>query len=169
MASGMSGGGAWLARGDATRKLAALWNNPDLLTHAYFFARALFNPPQVAELLTGPGSANKDLLWWNWLEESAEQARELDHFSAVTCLEARSYLVSTLLRDTDSMSMAHSLEVRVPFLHHALVEYVARLPEEMKAGGSRPKALLVAALADLLPAEVVQQSKRGFTFPWAAW
>ena len=169
MASAMSGAGAGLARGDATRKLAALWSNPDSLPHAYFFARALFNPPQVAELLTGPASANKDLLWWNWLQESAEQARELDDFCAVSCLEARSYLVSTLLRDTDSMSMAHSLEVRVPFLHHPLVEFVTQLPARLKLRNGTPKALLVAALADLLPAEVVQQTKRGFTFPWATW
>jgi asparagine synthase (glutamine-hydrolysing) len=97
------------------------------------------------------------------------RARKLDSFAAVSCLEAQSYLVNTLLRDTDSMSMAHSLEVRVPFLDHALVEYVTHLPREVKLAKGVPKALLVAALADLLPAEVVHQAKRGFTFPWAAW
>jgi asparagine synthase (glutamine-hydrolysing) len=67
------------------------------------------------------------------------------------------------------MSMAHSLEVRVPFLHHPLVEFVTQLPARFKLRNGTPKALLVAALADLLPAEVVHQAKRGFTFPWAAW
>jgi asparagine synthase (glutamine-hydrolysing) len=108
-------------------------------------------------------------LWWDWLSQSAEQARTLDPFTTVTCLEARSYLVNTLLRDTDSMSMAHSLEVRVPFLDHPLVEFVTELPQEVKLGKGTAKALLVAALQDLLPAEVVQQTKRGFTFPWATW
>jgi len=77
--------------------------------------------------------------------------------------------VNTLLRDTDSMSMAHSLEVRVPFLDHPLVEFVTQLPQKLKLRKGTPKALLVAALEDLLPSEVVHQTKRGFTFPWAAW
>jgi asparagine synthase (glutamine-hydrolysing) len=67
------------------------------------------------------------------------------------------------------MSMAHSLEVRVPFLDHPLVEFVTHLPQEVKLAKGTPKALLVAALEDLLPSEVVQQAKRGFTFPWEAW
>ena len=67
------------------------------------------------------------------------------------------------------MSMAHSIEVRVPFLHHPLVEFVTQLAESVKVGPGTPKALLVAALADLLPAEVVKQPKRGFTFPWQEW
>jgi asparagine synthase (glutamine-hydrolysing) len=84
-------------------------------------------------------------------------------------MESRSYLVNTLLRDTDSMSMAHSLEVRVPFLDHPLVEYVTHLPQAAKLRKGMPKALLVEALSDLLPGEVVTQKKRGFTFPWAEW
>jgi asparagine synthase (glutamine-hydrolysing) len=84
-------------------------------------------------------------------------------------MEANSYLVNTLLRDTDSMSMAHSLEVRVPFLDHPLVEFVTQLPQQTKLRKGTPKALLVSALADLLPDEVVKQTKRGFTFPWAEW
>jgi asparagine synthase (glutamine-hydrolysing) len=77
-------------------------------------------------------------------------------------------MVDTLLRDTDSMSMAHSIEVRVPFLDHALVEYVTRLPGSIKRNG-RPKSLLIDAVADLLPAEVVSQKKRTFTLPWEHW
>jgi len=87
----------------------------------------------------------------------------------VSCMEVQSYLVNTLLRDTDSMSMAHSLEVRVPFLDHSLVEFVTSLPQQMKVRKGVPKALLVAALGNLLPEEVVNQRKRGFTFPWAEW
>jgi len=78
-------------------------------------------------------------------------------------------MVSTLLRDTDAMSMAHSLEVRVPFLDHSLVESVARLPESAKRNGKTPKSLLVGALQGLLPDEVVHQRKRTFTLPWEHW
>jgi asparagine synthase (glutamine-hydrolysing) len=67
------------------------------------------------------------------------------------------------------MSMRNSLEVRVPFLHSPLVEYMLSLPESVKRNGSRPKSMLVAALGDLLPEEIVAQKKRTFTFPWDNW
>ena len=107
--------------------------------------------------------------WWHWLQQSASSVAKLDSFAAVSCMEANSYLVNTLLRDTDSMSMAHSLEVRVPFLDHPLVEFVTGLPQKAKLRKGIPKALLVSALEDILPDEVVRQTKRGFTFPWAEW
>jgi asparagine synthase (glutamine-hydrolysing) len=65
--------------------------------------------------------------------------------------------------------MRNSLEVRVPFLDTPLVEYVLGLPESAKRGGGGPKALLVEALGDLLPEEIVNQPKRTFTFPWEHW
>ncbi|MEP6913744.1 MAG: asparagine synthase C-terminal domain-containing protein, partial [bacterium] len=169
MAAAVAGTGEGLARGDAARKIAALWNDSEAFPHPYFFGRALFTPPQVGKLMRGPQIAGRDHLWWNWLAEGVEQSSKLDGFTAVSCMEARSYLVSTLLRDTDSMSMAHSLEVRVPFLDHTLVEYVIQLSEATKRRKGTPKALLVSALEDLLPKEVVKQEKRGFTFPWASW
>ena len=158
-----------IAPGDAARKIAALWNEPHSLPDPYFFSRALFTPPQVTTLLQNGSTEVSGFRWWNWLAESAEQARKLDPFSAVACMETQSYLVNTLLRDTDSMSMAHSLEVRVPFLDHELVEFVARLPEAVKSRKGVAKSLLLSALDDLLPSEVVNQTKRGFTFPWAQW
>ena len=172
MATALAEAGGRFVRGDAARKLAAIWQNSESLPDPFYFGRLLFTPAQVSELMNVGAPAARKSLWRDWLAESAVQARQLDSFAAVSCLEAQSYLVNTLLRDTDSMSLAHSLEVRVPFLDHPLVEFVTHLPQEMKlASGGRavPKALLVAALEDVLPAEVVQQSKRGFTFPWAAW
>jgi asparagine synthase (glutamine-hydrolysing) len=156
-----------LLSGDASRKLSSLWKDSDLLPDPYYFNRLVFTPQQVGALMKGDVRAAS--AWRDWLTASAQRARQLDSFAAVSCLEGESYLVNTLLRDSDSMSMAHSLEVRVPFLDHPLVEYVTHLPERVKLGDGRPKALLTAAMADLLPAEVVNQAKRGFTFPWAEW
>ena len=119
-------------------------------------------------LLNGNGFDSPEP-WKDWLEQTARGSKQLDDFTAVSCLESRSYMVDTLLRDTDSMSMAHSLEVRVPFLDHALVEFVARLPGSIKQTAGVPKSLLVDALADLLPAEVISQPKRTFTLPWEHW
>ena len=169
MATAMTGAGGRFVPGDAARKVAALWKDSSSLPDPYYFGRVLFTPEQVSELMIGRTPPVTTSLWRDWFTESALQARQLDSFAAVSCLEAESYLVNTLLRDTDSMSMAHSLEVRVPFLDHELVEFVTHLPQEVKLAKGTPKALLVAALADLLPAEVVHQAKRGFTFPWETW
>ncbi len=65
--------------------------------------------------------------------------------------------------------MANSLEVRVPLLDHRLVEFVARLPKRQKFVNGVPKALLVEALSDVLPDDVVGQAKRTFTLPWDLW
>lgn len=93
----------------------------------------------------------------------------MDAFTAVSWLEIRSYLLDMLLRDTDAMSMCHSLEVRVPFLDTQLVEYVLSLPESAKYSQTAPKSLLIDAVRDLLPAEIIGQRKRTFTFPWEVW
>ena len=66
------------------------------------------------------------------------------------------------------MSMASALEVRVPFLDYKLVEYVLNLPDDMKFQIT-PKKLLVDAVSDLLPSEIVNRPKMGFTFPWKNW
>ena len=81
----------------------------------------------------------------------------------------RTYMASTLLRDTDAVSMAQSLEVRVPLLDTPLVEFVESLPDSARRRSGRPKALLVEALGDLLPPEILTQRKRTFTLPWEEW
>ena len=92
-----------------------------------------------------------------------------DRFGAVSCFEMRSYMLNTLLRDADAMSMAHSLELRVPLLDHPVVEFVAAQAAAVKERHGAYKPLLVDALGDLLPREVFERPKRGFTFPWARW
>jgi len=161
--------GAFQSSSDRFRKASAAFLDPDALPHEYFFTRLLFTPQMFASAAGREFSSWDSLPWWRWLSDSVRQARSMDRFTAVSWLELRSYLLNTLLRDTDSMSMANSLEVRVPFLDAPLVEYVLSLPESAKLGSSRPKELLIAALGDLLPPEVVAQKKRTFTFPWEEW
>jgi asparagine synthase (glutamine-hydrolysing) len=169
VASAVTGAGGHFVSGDVARKLTAILGSSESLPDAFYYGRTLFTPAQVAALLLDHKVNGAVAPWRMWLAETALQARELDAFAAVTCMESRSYLVNTLLRDTDSMSMAHSLEVRVPFLDHPLVEFVTHLPQAAKLRKGMPKALLVEALRDVLPRDVVGQKKRGFTFPWAEW
>jgi asparagine synthase (glutamine-hydrolysing) len=154
---------------DAVRKASAAWLDPSALPHPYYFTRSLFTPQVVAEWLRQDARAWTATAWGKWLGEAADEARPMDEFTGVSWLELRSYLVNTLLRDTDAMSMHHSLEVRVPFLDSSLVEYLLSLPEPQKRNAAQPKALLIAALGELLPQELIAQPKRTFTFPWENW
>ncbi|MBC7850280.1 MAG: asparagine synthase (glutamine-hydrolyzing) [Chitinophagaceae bacterium] len=88
--------------------------------------------------------------------------------SQVSIAEYTGYTQHTLLKDTDQMSMAVSLEVREPFFDHDLVSFVLRVPDDLKKG-SYPKSLLVESLGDLLPSEIVHRKKQGFLFPWSVW
>ena len=76
---------------------------------------------------------------------------------------------NTLLRDSDFMSMAHGLELRVPFLDRTLVEACFRIPGDKKLQGDLPKSLLLASLGVELPREIVNRPKRGFTLPFERW
>jgi asparagine synthase (glutamine-hydrolysing) len=96
------------------------------------------------------------------------KGHELPLLSQVSLGELSTYLQSVLLRDTDQMSMAHALEVRVPFLDHELVEFALGISDRHKMPHT-PKKLLVDALGDLLPREVVDRPKMGFTLPWELW
>ncbi len=79
------------------------------------------------------------------------------------------YLVDDLLVKTDRLSMAHSLELRVPFLDQRVAEFALALPTALKVRGFAKKRLLRQALAPLLPKEVVGGRKQGFSIPLAAW
>lgn len=87
----------------------------------------------------------------------------------VSLLEMQTYMGWRLLRDTDAMSMAHSLEVRVPFVDHEVVEFVCGLPPGWERRWGHPKRLLTSALRDVLPQRIVARRKQGFAFPMAQW
>lgn len=151
------------------RKGASSWLDPEALPHPYFFARTLFPPQAVAGALRHGFESWRSASWWQPLVDATREAAAADEFTRVSCLELRSYLANTLLRDTDAMSMRHSLEVRVPFLDTGLVEFVLALPASAKTSAQQPKRLLIQALGELLPPEIVAQRKRTFTFPWENW
>jgi asparagine synthase (glutamine-hydrolysing) len=88
--------------------------------------------------------------------------------SQVSAAEYLGYTQHTLLKDTDQMSMAVSLEVREPFFDQDLVEFVLSVPDAQKTP-VYPKSLLVESLKPLLPDEIVFRKKQGFTFPWHLW
>ncbi|MDQ6625312.1 MAG: asparagine synthase (glutamine-hydrolyzing) [Verrucomicrobiota bacterium] len=92
-----------------------------------------------------------------------------DDFARISWAELSGYMRRMLLRDSDQMSMAVSLELRVPLLDHELVEYVLGLPAVEKQRFAGTKGLLVEACRDLLPTAVFQRAKRGFVLPMREW
>jgi asparagine synthase (glutamine-hydrolysing) len=92
-----------------------------------------------------------------------------DDFAQISWAELTGYMRRMLLRDADQMSMAVSLEMRVPFLDHELVEYVLGLPAAVKKRYRGVKGLLVEACRDLLPASVYERPKAGFVLPMKHW
>jgi asparagine synthase (glutamine-hydrolysing) len=84
-------------------------------------------------------------------------------------LEQRAYLSFVLLRDIDAMSMAHSLEVRVPFLDRVLGDVASRISSGLKLRDGVGKWVLKHALRDLLPDEILFRQKMGFGLPYALW
>ena len=162
---------------DAARKAAAAWAFPYALPHPYYFTRTLFPPgclERIIEPRFRPSTVSADGVsleptWLGWLERTADEARKLEPVAGISWLEMRTYMTSTLLRDTDSVSMAQSLEVRVPLLDTPLIEFVGSLPDAARRRPDMKKALLVEALGDVLPQEILAQRKRTFTLPWEEW
>ena len=132
----------------------------------YLTVRGLFGPRQV-QALVGISQAEMESYGPPLPEAGGAGSQPLPE--ALEGFEFTHYLQNQLLKDTDVMSMAHSVETRVPFLDHRLVEYVLGLPIGSRLAGGAPKPLLVRALGDALPPAVWRRPKMGFTFPFAPW
>jgi asparagine synthase (glutamine-hydrolysing) len=128
--------------------------------------KEIFTAETRAALLDGRAPA------WDPLDLYRERYAETagaEPLSRLQDVDLGIYLVDDLLVKTDRTSMAHSLELRVPFLDQRVAEFAAALPTAMKVRGLAKKRLLRRALAPLLPKEVVRGRKQGFSIPLAAW
>ena len=92
-----------------------------------------------------------------------------DPLNRMLAVDAQTQLPDDLLLLTDKMSMATSLECRVPLLDHELVELAARMPQSVKIRGGRLKHAMKEAVRGLLPPEILERGKRGFGTPMGAW
>lgn len=93
----------------------------------------------------------------------------LDTTQQVSLFETSHYMLNTLLRDMDAVSMHHSLEVRVPFLDPQLAKFIFALPEKYKFHDHYNKPLIVEAFPDLLAKEIISSPKKGFHMPIGRW
>jgi asparagine synthase (glutamine-hydrolysing) len=144
------------------------------------FARAAALPPlerhhgwkeifsaQARAELAGPGASAWDPL--DLYRERYAETAAAEPLARMQDVDLGIYLVDDLLVKTDRLSMAHSLELRVPFLDPKVAEFAFSLPTKLKVRGFAKKRLLRQALAPLLPREIVRGRKQGFSIPIAAW
>jgi asparagine synthase (glutamine-hydrolysing) len=145
-------------------KIAELLGQEEIsFSSAYPLNRSLYTLKELSSLLNDPAPFSS-------IQQIVSEVPQVkDHLlSAVSLCEIQTYLQNTLLRDTDQMAMAVALEVREPFLDYKLVELALSISDEYKYPGT-PKKLLVDSLGDLLPSEIVNRPKMGFTLPWQHW
>lgn len=146
-----------------TEKIAELLAQPEInFASAYPRVRSVYTQKQIAKLIQGNPFAAYEAL----MKTVPQYQNKL--LSSVSVAEIGSYLQNVLLRDADQMSMAVALEVREPFLDKHLVKFVLSLNDSFKFPLS-PKKLLVDSMGDLLPPEIVNRPKMGFTLPWQQW
>ncbi|MFZ5495243.1 MAG: asparagine synthase (glutamine-hydrolyzing) [Verrucomicrobiota bacterium] len=103
------------------------------------------------------------------LEDFAFELIGADPFQIISAWELRTYMTDTLLRDSDVFSMAHALELRVPFVDRVLFEWLWPQPAWFKHDPRTPKRALADATADFVPAAIRHRPKQGFTLPFAHW
>lgn len=122
---------------------------------------SLFSSDFAAQLLKSGGGVTE--LAMNRVEPCS------DPLERILLTDMETYLPDDELRKADRLSMWHSLEVRVPFLDHKLVEFVATIPSHLKIKGWEKKHILIQCLKGILPDSILNRRKQGFSIPLGAW
>ena len=103
------------------------------------------------------------------LSQLADRPKVDDDLAPFLWLDQKYYLADDILTKSDRMSMAHSVEVRPPFLDHRIVEFAAALPAKLKIRGSQQKVVLRELMKDKLPPAILKRKKIGFDIPAHQW
>ena len=105
----------------------------------------------------------------SYFHELSRNVKTNASLDSLLYIDSKTYLPGDILTKVDRMSMAVSLEARVPLLDHKLIEFVTRIPASMKLAGIETKHLFKQAIGELVPAEVVNRPKQGFGVPIQQW
>lgn len=131
----------------------------------YLFLRGQFIPFEIANRL----NVSEEYVWKVLKENAGMPIDNLSNGNQASFIEVNYYMQNQLLRDVDVMSMAHGIEIRVPFLDKNMLNLFYRLKSKVKYTGEWPKQLLVDAYKDKLPAPIWKREKMGFGFPFRQW
>jgi asparagine synthase (glutamine-hydrolysing) len=170
---------AWLRRAALAASRRLLPVSDDKIALEYMVKRFLegsFLPPLEAHCYwNGAFSEDQKLRLCaldaepGWRIEALAGPAGLGDLNRFLWFDQRYYLPDDILAKIDRMSMAHSLEVRPPFLDHEIVEFAARLPERLKIRGRQQKYLLKRLMRDKLPRAILARKKIGFDIPAHDW
>jgi asparagine synthase (glutamine-hydrolysing) len=138
------------------------YNHP--LAH-YLLLRGLFAPKEIARILNMELNEVEDILF------DTNDLPILNKYDAADAawFELNLYMQNQLLHDTDIMGMSHGLEVRVPFLDEDFKQVAESIVPQARFDTAQPKKLLVDSFNDVLPTEIWDRTKMGFTFPLQQW
>jgi asparagine synthase (glutamine-hydrolysing) len=128
----------------------------------YIHSISMFPAEALEAILDGGGAASR-------VDIALLADRELDFLSRLQDLDLKTYLPGDILTKVDRMSMANSLEARVPLLDHPLVEFACSLPPDLRIREGITKYLLKAVLKGRVPADVLTRAKQGFAVPLESW
>jgi asparagine synthase (glutamine-hydrolysing) len=132
----------------------------------YLFLRGFFATTTISKLL---GISEADIFIRLAQLECPIEVETLQAEDRISWFETNIYMQNQLLKDTDYMSMAHGVEVRVPFLDQDLVASTLKLNRNQRFDPKQAKHLLIKAYADILPEQIWNRPKKGFTFPFQTW
>ena len=138
------------------------------LADGHFWWKVILSEAAQAELCLGQ-ARQAGLETAELFRAAAERAGSDDWLACLQSIDAHVYLPDNILTKADRMSMAHSLEARVPYLDRALVELAARLPSSVKLRRFSKKYVLKRALRQHVPEAILRAKKRGFNVPVPAW
>ena len=127
-----------------------------------------FGDSEKRKLLSAPSAPSYDFVAERYAELHREE-KGADFLKQMTYLEMKHRLPEFLLARADKMTMAHSVEGRVPFLDTRLVELAFNMPTETKIKGGRAKYILKKAAEGIIPEEIINREKQGFSNPVGEW
>jgi asparagine synthase (glutamine-hydrolysing) len=135
----------------------------------YLDAMTLFRRDDIGKLFR-PEFSELLAPYEHWRAKAAYlEAGDRNWLSNLQGLDVKNYLPLDILTKVDRMSMAHSIEARVPLLDHRLVEFAATIPPEMNLRGETTKYVLKRAMRGILPERIIHRPKQGFAVPLGFW
>ncbi|MFA9439045.1 XrtA/PEP-CTERM system amidotransferase [Uliginosibacterium sp. sgz301328] len=166
--------GRWYPKADWAPRVFRAKTSFQALTRsavqAYFHTVSVMRDEQRQQLYSD--AFRSRLAGYNGIEvfdRHALRAGTDDALALIQYLDLKTYLVGDINTKVDRASMAHSLEVREPLMDHELVEWLARVPSDLKIRGNEGKYVFKRALEPMLPHEVLYRPKMGFAVPLARW
>ena len=130
--------------------------------NVYDNCRCVFSQREVYEILGVEAIQNNENILCDDFKGGGLEKQMISMF------EMQGYMSNQLLRDSDVFGMAHSLEIRTPFVDHKLIELLSKIPDAHKYESNPNKIFLIQSIGDL-PSEVYQRQKRGFSLPFKRW